>query len=173
MNVTIAEKKDFAEIEELYWHLIDMSGKEPSFPGWKKGKHPSAEMLRENIEQGYLHVLKEEGQIRACAICNPYSNEEYKKVPWQIVEDGKTVWILHALAVAYEHRGQGLGKVLVKSILDLAGAKGIKAIHLDVIGHNIAAEKFYKKLGFQYICTRNIFYEVVGNREFKMFEYVL
>ena len=35
------------------------------------------------------------------------------------------------------------------------------------------AEAFYKGLGFQYISTENIFYEVVGHRNFKMYEYIL
>ena len=48
-----------------------------------------------------------------------------------------------------------------------------EAIHLDVIDNNEAAKRFYKKAGFKYICTQNIFYEVVGNRNFEMYEYVI
>lgn len=52
-----------------------------------------------------------------------------------------------------------------------AQKEGIEAIHLDVIDKNTVADKLYEKLGFKYISTENIFYEVVGNREFRMYEY--
>lgn len=34
-----------------------------------------------------------------------------------------------------------------------------------------AADALYRKLGFTYVSMQTIFYEVVGNKEFKMFEY--
>ena len=40
-----------------------------------------------------------------------------------------------------------------------------------MIDKNTVADKLYEKLGFKYISTENIFYEVVGNREFRMYEY--
>ena len=98
MFFTKADKEDFEQVQKLYWNLIDKSQGEESFPGWKKGVYPSDDMIRQNIECGYLYVLKDDGIIRACAICNPYANEEYKQVPWK-VNDGP-VWIIHTLAAA-------------------------------------------------------------------------
>ena len=65
------------------------------------------------------------------------------------------------------------GWELVNQIISDAKESGSEAIHLDVIDNNVAAEAFYKGLGFQYIGTENIFYEVVGHRNFKMYEYIL
>lgn len=45
--------------------------------------------------------------------------------------------------------------------------------------HNIAVtllcdtNKLYIRAGFKYVSTENIFYEVVGNRQFRMYEYVI
>lgn len=169
MFFTKADKEDFEPVQKLYWNLIDKSQDEESFPGWKKGVYPSDDMIRQNIERGYLYVLKDDGIIRACAICNPYANEEYKQVSWK-VNDGP-VWIIHTLAVDYDSRGRGVGSELVRNIIRLAGENDIKALHLDVISHNKAAEALYRKLGFTYVSTQTIFYGVVGNKEFKMFEY--
>lgn len=83
------------------------------------------------------------------------------------------MWILHALALRFEYRGMGLGTLLVKHILSYAKAKNIEAIHLNVIDKNTLADKLYIKAGFKYISTENIFYEVVGTREFRMYEYVV
>lgn len=71
----------------------------------------------------------------------------------------------------FEYRGMGLGTFLVKNIVLYAKQKNIKAIHLDVIDKNTLADKLYIKAGFKYISTEEIFYEVVGTRQFRMYEY--
>ena len=75
--------------------------------------------------------------------------------------------------VRYEYRGMGLATQLVKNIISYAKLENIEAIHLYVIDKNTLADKLYIKAGFKYISTENIFYEVVGNRQFRMDEYVI
>ena len=114
-----------------------------------------------------------EGIIKACARVNSNSNKEYKKVAWKVKERDNNVWIIHALAVRYEYRGMGLATQLVKNIISYAKLENIEDIHLYVIDKNTLADKLYIKAGFKYISTENIFYEVVGNRQFRMYEYVI
>lgn len=173
MNFESASMEDFNEIQELYWNLIELSCNEPSFPGWEKGKHPSDDFIMTSIVQKELYVIRDEEIIKACAVCNCMANDEYEKVQWQVADRGGNLLIIHALAVRYEYRGCGIGNNLLNNILALAKNKGMEAVHLDVIDNNEAAKKFYKNAGFQYICTQNIFYEVVGNRSFEMYEYVI
>lgn len=179
MQFTKAVASDFEAIKQLYWNLIDKSSREPSFPGWKKGEHPSDEMITTSIDQGQMFLLKEsdekeDDKIVACAVCNFDAIEEYKSVPWQITDrDADRIWILHALAVDYDHRGQGVGSIFIQELLKYARENGIQAIHFDVIGHNKAAEQFYLKAGFHYVCSQKMYYEVVGEREFMMFEWNL
>ena len=59
MQFTKAVASDFDAIKQLYWNLIDKSSGEPSFPGWKKGEHPSDEMIATSIDQGQMFLLKE------------------------------------------------------------------------------------------------------------------
>ena len=114
-----------------------------------------------------------EGIIKACAIVNSNSNKEYKRVAWKVNERDNNVWIIHALAVRYEYRGMGLATQLVKNIISYAKLENIEAIHLYVIDKNTLADKLYIRAGFKYVSTENIFYEVVGNRQFRMYEYVI
>lgn len=114
-----------------------------------------------------------EGIIKACAIVNSNSNKEYKRVAWKVNERDNNVWIIHALAVRYEYRGMGLATQFVKNLISYAKLENIEAIHLDVIDKNTLADKLYIKAGFKYISTENIFYEVVGNRQFRMYKYVI
>ena len=75
--------------------------------------------------------------------------------------------------VRYEYRSMGLATQFVKNLISYAKLENIEAIHLDVIDKNTLADKLYIKAGFKYISTENIFYEVVGNRQFRMYEYVI
>ena len=50
-----AEKEDFYKIRSLYWNLIDQEKDDPSFPQWKKGIHPSDEMIQASIDKGELY----------------------------------------------------------------------------------------------------------------------
>ena len=100
-------------------------------------------------------------------------NKEYKRVAWKVNERDNNVWIIHALAVRYEYRGMGLATQFVKNLISYAKLENIEAIHLDVIDKNTLADKLYIRAGFKYVSTENIFYEVVGNRQFRMYEYVI
>ena len=75
--------------------------------------------------------------------------------------------------VRYEYRGMGLAAQFIKNLISYAKLENIEAIHLDVIDKNTLADKLYIRAGFKYVSTENIFYEVVGNRQFRMYEYVI
>ena len=166
-----AEKEDFDKVRSLYWTLIDREQDDPSFPHWKKGIHPSDEMIRNSIGKEELYVLADGDEIAACVIANDEKVDGYADAPWQI--DSDEVIVLHVLAVHPDYRGQGLARTLVENVIELERKAGKKALRLDVIENNMTAEKLYQKLGFQYIQTKTLYYEVVGEMTFKMYELVL
>ena len=49
----------------------------------------------------------------------------------------------------------------------------LRVNELDVIENNTTAEKLYQKLGFQYVQTKTLYYDVVGKMTFKLYELVL
>lgn len=61
----------------------------------------------------------------------------------------------------------------MESVIELERKAGKKAMRLDVIENNVTAEKLYQKLGFQYIQTKTLYYDVVGEMTFKLYELVL
>ena len=166
-----AEKEDFDKVRSLYWMLIDQEQDDPSFPHWKKGIHPSDEMIRTSIDKGDLYVLVDGDEVAACVIANDEKVDGYADAPWQINSD--EVIVLHVLAVHPDHRGKGLARRLVGNVIEMERAAGKKALRLDVIENNTTAEKLYQKLGFQYIQTKTLYYDVVGEMTFKLYELVL
>lgn len=166
-----AEKEDFDKVRSLYWTLIDREQDDPSFPHWKKGIHPSDEMIRNSIGKEELYVLADGDEIAACVIANDEKVDGYADAPWQI--DSDEVIVLHVLAVHPDYRGQGLARTLVENVIELERKAGKKALRLDVIENNMTAEKLYQKLGFRYIQTKTLYYDVVGIMTFKLYEMVL
>ena len=166
-----AEKEDFYKIRSLYWTLIDQEQDDPSFPHWKKGIHPSDEMIQDSIDTRQLYVLSDDEKIAACVIANDEKVDGYADAPWQIGSD--EVIVLHVLAVHPEYRGKGLARRLVENVIELERKAGKKALRLDVIENNTTAEKLYQRLGFQYVQTKKLYYDVVGEMTFKLYELVL
>lgn len=99
MKFELANLGAFDEIQNHYWDLIDKSKEEPSFLDWKKGEHPSSELLMTSIVQKELFVLRYNGIIKACAIVNSSSNKEYKKVAWNVKERDNNVWICDRVVI--------------------------------------------------------------------------
>ena len=166
-----AAKEEFYKIRSLYWNLIDQEQDDPSFPHWKKGIHPSDEMIQDSIDKGNLYVLVDGGEIVACVIANDEKVEGYADAPWQI--DSDEAIVLHVLAIHPDYRGKGLARRLVENVIEQERKAGKKALRLDVIENNTMAEKQYKKLGFRYIQTKTLYYDVVGEMTFKLYELVL
>ena len=166
-----AEKVDFYKIRSLYWNLIDQDQDDPSFPHWKKGFHSSDEMILDCIDKGDLFVLSDGDEIAACIIANDEKVEGYADAPWQV--DSDDIIVLHVLAVHPDHRGKGLARRLVENVIEQERKAGKKALRLDVIENNTTAERLYQKLGFRYIQTKTLYYDVVGEMTFKLYELVL
>ena len=141
-----AEKEDFYKIRSLYWTLIDQEQDDPSFPHWKKGIHPSDEMIQDSIDTRQLYVLSDDEKIAACVIANDEKVDGYSDAPWQI--DSDEVIVLHVLAVHPDYRGKGLARRLVENVIEQERKADKKALRLDVIENNTTAEKLYQKLGF-------------------------
>ena len=171
MTFRKAEKEDFHKIRSLYWNLIDREQDDPSFPHWKKSIHPSDETIQDSIDKGDLYVLADSDEIAACVIANDEKVDGYSDAPWQI--DSDEVIVLHVLAVHPDRRGKGLARRLVENVIELERKVGKKALRLDVIENNTTAERLYQKLGFQYVQTKTLYYDVVGEMTFKLYELVL
>lgn len=76
----------------------------------------------------------------------------------------------HALAVSSSGQGKGIGRYFMGEILKLAKAEKKKAVRLDILGTNTAAERLYKGCGFHFVQAKDMFYEDTGWTEYKMYE---
>ena len=73
------------------------------------------------------------------------TGEIFKKKAWYNVQLGE----INNIFVLEEYRQKGIGKKLVKTMIDTFKQEGITNIDLYTFGNNVDAIKFYEKIGFK------------------------
>lgn len=173
MELSLASKNEFLKVHDFYWETIDLMKDRTDTVGWKKGIYPADRFIEESIDNGELYVIRHFGGLSAGVILNSRWNEGYEGVPWSILCGSEDVLVPHALAVHPLLQGQGIGKKVVRDIIDIAKARGMKTVRLDILDGNIAAEKLYTGMGFRFVQAKEMFYEDTGWTGFSMYEMIL
>ena len=166
-----ANPNEFDRIRAFYWALIDAMAADNDKIGWKKGIYPTDDFLRDSLEKGTLYALTHQQQLAACVIVNSDTNEGYASVPWRVDCVDNDVLIPHALAVSPALQGQGIGREVVAQVQALARRAGKRAVRLDILGTNAAAERLYTGMGFRFVQAKPMFYEDTGWTEYKLYEW--
>ena len=94
----------------------------------------------------YFHVA-EDNQGRIVGFITGY---ERKGIPEEVLRtwNAKKVGYVDLMAVDVPHRGRGVGRTLMKTLLDKFRRDGIDIVNLDVPGGQEAAVRLYRNLGF-------------------------
>ena len=121
-----------------------------------------AEMSRDLIEQG-LTWSWTPARVQHF-ICGPESSvvvarREQRIAAFAIMHFGDEVAHLNLLAVAPEHRRQGLGRQLMDWLTATAIEAGVFRINLELRTHNEAARIFYQCLGFDQLGVVQGYYQ--------------
>ena len=73
---------------------------------------------------------------------------------WCILDQGE----LANIAIVPARRGEGLGKALLVQVLDVARARGVQQLFLEVRASNEAAINLYLRQGFEEVGVRKNYY---------------
>lgn len=173
LHIRVAKKAEYSKVRAFYHSVIDAMEDAEYKPQWEKDVYPSQEFLMEAIECGELYIGELNGEIAACMVVNHKYNEEYKEITWSVEAADEEILVIHALGVHPMFSGQGIATQMVQEVIRLAHENSIKAIRLDVLMGNVPAERVYRKIGFQYLNTIQMFYEDTGWTDFKIFEFIV
>jgi len=69
------------------------------------------------------------------------------------------------LCVAEDYRGRGVGKLMLRSLIERATAAGMGEAFLEVRPSNTAAIRLYLSFGFEQVGMRRGYYQAVNGRE--------
>lgn len=81
---------------------------------------------------------------------------------WLVFEEGH----ITNIAVDEAYRGQGIGLMVTRALLQYAANLGVQYMTLEVRRSNLAAQGLYKKLGFLELGVRKRYYEDNGEDAF-------
>lgn len=104
--------------------------------------YPNLEVIKEDIEDESLFVLKDDNNILGIITLNEKQEEEYLDIEWQYSE-GKQL-IIHRLAISPNYQGRGLGDQLMKFAEEKAKELNYSSIRLDTYTKNKKALRFYE-----------------------------
>jgi ribosomal protein S18 acetylase RimI-like enzyme len=144
--IRIADESDLKAVFDLVNCCIqDMKTKDlEQWPDW----YPNKNILLDDIKASGLYLAEKDQEIIGIIVLNPEVPEEYNTIKWKW-SSGR-VNSIHRLAVHPENKTPGLAKELVRYVEGIANKKGYNIIRLDTYSKNIAAGKFYRKMGYRY-----------------------
>ena len=121
-----------------------------------------AEMSRDLIEQGLTWswtAARVQHFISGAESSVVVARREHRIAAFAIMHFGDDVAHLNLLAVAPEHRRQGLGSQLMEWLTKTAIEAGVFRINLELRTHNEGARIFYARLGFDQLGIVSGYYQ--------------
>lgn len=168
--IRIATAADLSQVAAIYDEILTHEEQTQSFTNWVRGVYPTIDTARNALEQGWLYVLEEAGEVSACAILNHVQLPEYADIPWQFPGEGDGVLVIHTLCVPPSRSGRGLARQFVGFAEDLAARQGCTALRLDTYEGNIPAASLYTKLGWRYAGSAHFLFQGAIPEVLKCFE---
>ena len=142
MEYTIASacEDDREELLALYKSQVGREG-----CPWTD-EYPSNETIDFDLSRDALYVLKTDGKIVGAISIE--EDEEVNKIPyWNRELEPEAEFA--RIAVSPDMQGQGIGKILVKFLIDELKQKGFKGIHIIVNRYNPKALRLYDSFDFK------------------------
>lgn len=167
-----AKLSEAEKILEFYRNIINSTKNTDFNPKWNE-HYPNLEYIKTNILNGEMYVHTENDDVVACLILNNQFNPDYENINWNIDAGQNEILVIHTFAVHPDLTGKGIGKEIFNQIKNNAMENNKKTIRIDIIDGNIGAEKVFKKFGFEYVDTAELFHEAVGLEKFHLYEYIL
>lgn len=170
MEVRKGEEKDIDAVAALYEELTEYLESHINYPGWRRGIYPAREDAVQGISEGNLFVAEEGGRIVGTVILRHTPEEAYRSVDWHCDLDEDSVLVVYTFAVHPEFLHQGIGRKMMKFIIDYAECTHMKAVRLDVYEKNVPAIRLYEESEFQYIDTVDLGYGMYGLKWFRLYQ---
>lgn len=168
-----AEEKDLAEVYTFYKEVCLHQVQEEYSPDWHMDVYPSGKDLEEHIQKQEMYLCRTEGKIAGAFVLSDGEDPIYKGAFWKVPCADDEVMVLHLLAVHPSFRGHGLAMYMLDAMKCIVHKKHRKAVHLDVVQGNLAADRLYLKAGFVFACEHDVYYEDTGEITVRLYEYDL
>ena len=160
------------KILNFYKEVIESIKGSDFKPKWNE-KHPDLEFLQNSIKKEELCLYLNGDEIVSSFILNNRFDVDYSNVKWQVEAKFSEITVIHTFAINPKYAGKDYARKIFNQIKNIANLENKKTIRIDIIDRNDGAQKVFKKLGFEYIDTREINHPIVGLVKFHLYEYPL
>ena len=148
MQIRKATTEDIAPLGRFYDEEIQwMNAHDCNYPLWTYKGYPTQSTVEWTIGEGTQFVCNAGDEILGTFMLNTDPLGPYEKVPWSKPLQRGEYMIIHMLAVAHRHYGEGIASAMTNYCLDYAKAHGYQGVHLDVVPDNLPAKKLYEACG--------------------------
>ncbi len=145
-----ATKQDKQELLKLYKSLVGTE-----YCAWTD-MYPEMAEIEFDLSRDALFCYRDKGQIVASISID--QDEDVASLPCWTKELQPAVE-LSRLAVRADYQNQGIAGQMIRNLMQLCKAGGIRSVHFLVSKHNIKAQRAYKKLECNIVGEANLFNE--------------
>ena len=125
-------------------------------------------MLFRSIERESYEFPWSEGIFRDCLrvgyVCRVFAVGR-QVAAYGVMSFGADEAHILNLCVAEDYRGRGVGKLMLRSLMERASAGGMGEAFLEVRPSNTAAIRLYLSIGFEQVGMRRGYYQAATGRE--------
>jgi len=107
----------------------------------RRSLHKGLDTLLRNVSQGQIWLMENHKKAVGYALLTYNFDLQYGGIEGMLTD----------LYVDKHYRNKGIGSLALFEIEDFCRERGIRAIELQVLHHNRAAEAFYRKAGFHIV----------------------
>ena len=116
-------------------------------PQWQDGYGPALELIEAQVGARHGYVVALEGRALGYAALIPGPEAEYESAScWGVSVGAYTA--IHTVAVGAEARGKGIGRTIIKNLLDQSYALGYLDVRADTHPQNTTMKSLLSTLGF-------------------------
>lgn len=151
MQIRKCREADVAPAGAFYDSVVLWLDNHINYPKWMYKIYPSEISVREMTAAGNQYLCVDGEKIIGAFALNADPQGNYQKGDWSRKLPDGAYMVLHALAIAPELQGHGLGEEVVRFCTEKAKTDGYKALRLDIVPGNLPAKRLYEKNGFRYV----------------------
>ena len=143
-------KAQLSEIASI-WIILQQAiqrRKEDGSNQWQDG-YPNPEVIKKDIEKGAGFVLFEKETIIGYTALLISDEPAYAEIEGKWLTNDEFV-VLHRVAIAEDHLGKGLAKMIMKHVEAFALSNNIYSVKADPNFDNLAMIKTFESLGYMY-----------------------
>lgn len=146
-NFRKATPADRTSIWSILQQAIERRKKDGSTQ-WQDG-YPNEHVVQRDIDRGIGYVLTKDNEVIGYAAVILSDEPAYEKIVGTWLTKGD-FYVVHRIAVSDQFIGQGLGKLILQFIEELAKKNNVPSIKVDTNFDNAAMLKTFEKLGYTY-----------------------